>query len=61
MVCGKVEMIINAMVKSCLSVQEIADKAGVSVNVVYRVRLYGQDGAFWKGMQGTRHRPGRCA
>ncbi len=38
MVCGKVEMIINAMVKSCLSVQEIADKAGVSVNVVYRVR-----------------------
>lgn len=38
MVCGKVEMIINAMVKSCLSVQEIADKAGVSVNIVYRVR-----------------------
>lgn len=38
MVCGKVEVIINAMVKSCLSAQEIADKAGVSVNVVYRIR-----------------------
>lgn len=38
MVCGKVDIIINAMVKSCLSVQEIADKAGVSVNIVYRVR-----------------------
>ncbi len=38
LVCGKVEIIISAMVKSCLSVQEIAEKAGVSANVVYRVR-----------------------
>lgn len=38
MVCGKVDIIINAMVRSCLSVQEIADKAGVSVNVIYRIR-----------------------
>lgn len=38
MVCGKVEVIINAMVASCMSPQEIADKAGVSVSIVYRVR-----------------------
>lgn len=38
MVCGKIEVIINAMVASCLSPQEIADKAGVSINIVYRVR-----------------------
>lgn len=38
MVCGKIEVIINAMVASCLSPQEIADKAGVSVSIVYRVR-----------------------
>ena len=38
MVCGKIEVIINAMVASCMSPQEIADKAGVSVNVVYRIR-----------------------
>ena len=38
LVCGKVEIIISAMVKSCLSVQEIAERAGVSANVVYRVR-----------------------
>ena len=31
MVCGKVEIIISAMVKS-------AERAGVSANVVYRVR-----------------------
>lgn len=37
-VCGKVEVIINAMVASCMSPQEIADKAGVSVSIVYRVR-----------------------
>lgn len=38
MVCGKVEVIINAMVASCLSPQEIAEKAGVSVSIVYRIR-----------------------
>lgn len=38
MVCGKIEVIINAMVASCLSPQEIADKAGVSVSIVYRIR-----------------------
>lgn len=38
MVCGKVEVIINAMVASCMSPQEIADKAGVSVSIVYRIR-----------------------
>ena len=38
MVCGRVEVIINAMVASCMSPQEIADKAGVSVSIVYRVR-----------------------
>lgn len=38
MVCGKVEVIINAMVASCLSPQEIAERAGVSVSIVYRVR-----------------------
>lgn len=38
MVCGKIEVIISAMVESCLSPQEIADKAGVSVNTVYRIR-----------------------
>lgn len=62
MVCGKVEMIINAMVKSCLSVQEIADKAGVSVNIVYRVRKgYMVKMERFGKVQGTRHRPGRCA
>lgn len=38
MVAAKVDVIIAAMTASCLSPQEIADKAGVSVNVVYRVR-----------------------
>ena len=38
MVCGKIEVIINAMVASCMSPQEIADKAGVSVSIVYRIR-----------------------
>lgn len=38
MVCGKVEVIINAMVASCMSPKEIADKAGVSVSIVYRIR-----------------------
>lgn len=38
MVCAKVQVIIGAMAKSCLTPQEIADKAGVSVNIVYRMR-----------------------
>lgn len=38
MVAARVDRIIAAMVASCLSPQEIADRAGVSVNVVYRVR-----------------------
>ena len=38
MVCAKVQVIIAAMVKSCMIPQEIADKAGVSVNIVYRMR-----------------------
>lgn len=38
MVCAKVNQIIAAMTASCLSPQEIADAAGVSVNIVYRMR-----------------------
>lgn len=38
MVCAKVQVIIGAMAKSCLTPQEIADKAGVSINIVYRMR-----------------------
>lgn len=38
MVCAKVNQIIAAMTASCMSPQEIADKAGVSVNIVYRMR-----------------------
>ena len=38
MVAAKVNQIIAAMTASCLSPQEIADKAGVSVNIVYRMR-----------------------
>lgn len=38
MVCAKVDAIVSAMVKSCLTPQEIAKKAGVSVNIVYRMR-----------------------
>ena len=38
MVCAKVNVIIAAMTASCLSPQEIADKAGVSINIVYRMR-----------------------
>lgn len=37
-VCAKVNQIIAAMTASCMSPQEIAGKAGVSVNVVYRMR-----------------------
>ena len=38
MVCAKVNVIIAAMTASCLSPQEIAVKAGVSINIVYRMR-----------------------
>lgn len=38
MLCAKIDVIVCAMANSCLSPQEIAEKAGVSVNIVYRVR-----------------------
>lgn len=38
MVCAKVNLLIGAMTTSCLSPKEIAEKAGVSVNIVYRMR-----------------------
>lgn len=38
MVCAKVNPIIAAMAASCMSPGEIATKAGVSVNTVYRMR-----------------------
>lgn len=38
MVCGKVNKIIAAMTASCLSPKEIAMKAGVGINTVYRMR-----------------------
>ena len=38
MVAAKVNQIIAAMTASCMSPQEIAAAAGVSVNIVYRMR-----------------------
>ena len=38
MVCAKIEPLIAAMTASCMTPQEIAKKAGVSVNIVYRMR-----------------------
>ena len=38
MVCAKINQIIAAMTASCLTPAEIAEKAGVSVNVIYRMR-----------------------
>lgn len=38
MVCAKINLIIAAMTASCMSPKEIAQKAGVNVNVVYRMR-----------------------
>lgn len=38
MVCAKVNQIIAAMTASCLSPKEIAQKAGVGVNTIYRMR-----------------------
>ena len=38
MVCAKIEVLLSAMANSCLTPQEIADKAGVGVNTIYRMR-----------------------
>ncbi len=38
MICAKIDKIIAAMTTSCMSPKEIAEAAGVSVNVVYRMR-----------------------
>ena len=38
MVCAKVDKIIAIMTASCMTPKEIAEKAGVSVSIVYRVR-----------------------
>lgn len=38
MVCARINEIIAAMTASCMSPQEIATKAGVSVNIIYRMR-----------------------
>ena len=38
MVCAKVPEIVAAMTRSCMTPTEIAKAAGVSVNIVYRIR-----------------------
>lgn len=38
MVCAMVDKIIAAMTASCMSPKEIADSAGVRINIVYRIR-----------------------
>lgn len=38
MLCAKVDVIVCAMCESCLTPHELAGKAGVSVNIVYRMR-----------------------
>lgn len=38
MVCARIDIIISAMAKSCLSPKEIAEKSGVSVGQIYRAR-----------------------
>ena len=38
MVCARINKIIAAMTASCMSPKEIAEAAGVSVNVIYRMR-----------------------
>lgn len=38
MVCAKINSIMVAMTASCMSPKEIAEKAKVSVNIVYRMR-----------------------
>ncbi len=53
MVCAKIKPLIAAMTASCMTPQEIAKEAGVSVNIVYRMRRgymvkMGGSGAFAK-------------
>ena len=38
MVCAKIKPLIAAMTDYCMTPQEIAKEAGVSVNIVYRMR-----------------------
>lgn len=38
MVCAKYDAMITIMVNSCMSPGQIAEKAGVSKNAVYRIR-----------------------
>ena len=38
MVCAKYDAMITLMTNSCMTPRQIADKAGVSTNAVYRVR-----------------------
>lgn len=38
MVCAKIKPLIAAMTASCMTPQKIAKEAGVSVNIVYRMR-----------------------
>lgn len=38
MLCAKIDVIICAMQRSRLTPREIAEKSGVTVNVVYRMR-----------------------
>lgn len=38
MVCAKRKFLLSAMTFSCMTPQQIAEAAGVSVNVVYRMR-----------------------
>ena len=38
MVCAKAPEIVAAMTRSCMTPTEIAKAAGVSVNIVYRIR-----------------------
>lgn len=38
MVCAKIKPLIAAMTASCKTPQEIVKEAGVSVNIVYRMR-----------------------
>lgn len=38
MLCAKIDVIVGAMCESCLTPHELAEKAGVSVNIIYRMR-----------------------
>lgn len=37
MLCAKIDVIVCAMCESCLTSHELAEKAGVSVNIIYRM------------------------